>query len=467
MNSTNKHFRVMRYVIVPLLAVITVFVLSTLSVSAAPPPSLIAQAVTGDTSVAVLPGTLSRLNIGAIVAASLVALIIELALNLLGIGIGANSINPKYGEDSSTPQQLGTGAIAWVAISTLVSLFVGGWLAGRFAGIPNGLDGLLHGLVTWALVTLISVSLLATTAGRILSGTTSLISQGLNLAGSTAGGVARGAAGIAQSVAQGAGGAVQGIAQGAGGAIQNAAQGASGAAQDAIRSNPDLANAANTLNQQPDQLLQTILGEGRKMLQQAGIDPNAVQGAAEGAVQEVSNAAKNVSQNPGDAERIFTDTLNRVLDRSKGVANKVDREAVLKVMAERGGMTPEQAHQQLQKWEANLEQARTQTEQTVQDAQRKAEEFRRDAEKKAAEVRREADRVAREVADATAKAVSRIALAAFAAILAGAIAASIGGAVGAPSNLPVAQISTAIPTPNVIVSTTIPATVVLTATPVR
>jgi hypothetical protein len=29
----------------------------------------------------------------------------------------------------------------------LISLFIGGWLAARFAGIPDNIDGLLHGLM--------------------------------------------------------------------------------------------------------------------------------------------------------------------------------------------------------------------------------------------------------------------------------------------------------------------------------
>jgi len=408
---------------IALIALISVLFIGMISVKANVHTPLLTQVINPATDIG-LTGSISRLNVGAIVAAGLVALIIELALNLLGIGLGANTINPKYGEDSATPQQLGGSAIVWVAISTLISLFVGGWLAGRFAGIPNDLDGLLHGLVTWALVTLVSVAFLTTTAGRILSGTTALIGQGLALAGATVGGVARGAAGVAQAAVQGAGN----LAQGTENALQNATQGAANAVQDAINARPEVADALR----QRDQLLQNIVAEGRQMLQQVGVDGNAVRQNAQGAAQEVQNAARTAVQNPAQAEQVFSDTLGRILNRTQAVADNVDRDDVLGILAERGNMSREQAEQTLRRWEDTFNKARTQAEQTVQDAQRKGEELKRQAEQKAEELRMQADRTAREVADATAKAISRIALVAFGAMLLGAIAASAGGALGAP-----------------------------------
>jgi len=408
---------------ISLIVLVGVLFVGTMTVKADVRIPLLAQVVNPDTSIG-LTGSISRLNVGAIVAAGLVALILELALNLLGIGLGANTINPKYGEDSATPQELGTGAIGWVIVSTLASLFVGGWLAGRFAGIPDSLDGLLHGLVTWALVTLVSVAFLTTTAGRILSGTTALISQGLALAGATVGGVARGAAGIAQAAVQGAGN----LAQGTGDVLQNATQGAANAVQDAVSSRPEVAEALR----QRDQLLQNIINEGRQMLQHAGVDEKVVRQTAQNAAQDVQNAARTAVQNPAQAEQVFSDTLGRILNRTQAVTDNVDRDAVLGMLAEGGNMSQEQAEQTLRRWEDTFNKARYQVEQTAQETQRKAEDLRRQAEQKAEELRMQADRTAREVADATAKAISRIALAAFGAMLLGAIAASAGGALGAP-----------------------------------
>jgi len=398
-------------------------------------------------------GDLVRISWGAVLAAALVGLVIELALNLLGIGIGFNSINPKYGEDSATPQGLAQGTIVWVAVSTIISLFTAGALAGRFAGWPSRTDGLLNGLVAWAVMTVISLFLLTTSVGRIISGATTLIGQGLSLAGSTVGGVARVASGVAGGAAQAAGGAIGGVVQAAGSAVGGAAQVAGSAAQaaggavqdvaqDAIESRPEVANALRNR----DQTLQMILDEGRKMLNQAGVDTGKIEGAVQEGAQDVKQAAQRVAQNPSDANQVFNETLSRVLNRAQGVNLQADRDAVVKSISERTGVTTEQAQQQVKKWEDGFAQARGQADQTLQDAQRKADELRKQAEAKAAEVQRDAektaaklkadaDRVAREAADATAKIISRLALAAFGAILAGAIAAGIGGYIGAPDDV--------------------------------
>ncbi len=397
----------------------TLFV-GTLVVKANTTHSLLGQIVETTT----LPGTISRLNIGAILAASLVALIVELALNLLGIAIGASTINPKYGEDSATPQELGAGAVGWIALSTLVSLFAGGWLAARFAGIPNNIDGLLHGVVTWALVTLVSVALLTTTAGRLLSGMTGLISHGLTLAGMTAGGVVRGAAGVAQTVAQSA----ENAAQRAGTTLQNTAQQAADRVEDAVASRPELDN----FTRQRDQVLQDILAEGRQLLQSAGINPDSVRNNIQNAAQDATVAVKAAVQNPAEAEKIFTDTLTRVLNRTQAMANQVDRDAVVQTISERTHVSREQAEQTVRRWEDTLSRVRSQAEQTVQEVQRKGQEIKQEAQYKIAEARYEADRVARNVADATAKAISQLALTAFGAMLLGAIAAGLGGTIGAP-----------------------------------
>lgn len=40
------------------------------------------------------------------------------------------------------------GAIRF-AISSIITLFAGGWVGGRLAGVPRRTDSFLHGLVTW------------------------------------------------------------------------------------------------------------------------------------------------------------------------------------------------------------------------------------------------------------------------------------------------------------------------------
>ncbi len=124
---------------------------------------------------------IKRVSWGAIFAGAVVAIIVQFLLNLLGLGIGLTTFEFASPDDSAAGFGMAQGI--WAVISALIALFVGGWVAGRLAGMPRKTDGMLHGVVTWALTTLLGLYLLTTGVGRVVSGTTSMIGQGLDLAG--------------------------------------------------------------------------------------------------------------------------------------------------------------------------------------------------------------------------------------------------------------------------------------------
>lgn len=105
---------------------------------------------------------------------------VQLLLNLLGIGVGAATINPQPGQQ--TGQGLAVGAAVWFVFSSIISLYVGGWIAGRLARTPNKRDGALHGFVTWALASLVLFYLLSTAVGSLLGGAASVLGQTAALA---------------------------------------------------------------------------------------------------------------------------------------------------------------------------------------------------------------------------------------------------------------------------------------------
>jgi hypothetical protein len=397
--------------------------------------------------ITVLPQALERISWGAVVAGAIIALILQLAFNLLAIGIGVSTINPQYDDDMPSPKAIGTGAIVSVMVSALISLFIGGFLAARFAGIPDNVDGLLHGVMVWGVVSLIVLLLMTTTIGKIISGTTTLLHQGLQLAGSTARVVGQGVASVAQGAAHVAGDAAQGAAHRIADAAQGAANTVSDAAQTAMQ-----ADHRGYANGTPDlqSVMQTIRAEAEKMMVQAGVSPEQVAQQVKGAGQEVGQAVKQAVQNPADAGRIFTETLDRVLQRGQDVASHADRQLVIDVMVQRG-MSPEDAERTLKTWEDRIKQTRDQVKQGAQqlsaDARGKAEQLQVDARRKADEMKREAERIAREAeqkareaAQATTQAISKLALAAFAALVIGAIAGGVGGLIGAPEVLPTAEV---------------------------
>jgi hypothetical protein len=94
-------------------------------------------------------GELSRISWGAVFAGVVVALATQLLLNLLGIGIGAATLNPGAG-DSPSATSLSIGAGIWFALSSILAALAGGYAAGKLAGVPNETTGSWHGLTTWA-----------------------------------------------------------------------------------------------------------------------------------------------------------------------------------------------------------------------------------------------------------------------------------------------------------------------------
>src|SRR5215472_11919227 len=104
-----------------------------------------------------------------ILAGVTAAIAVQLLLNLLGIGVGAATINPQSG------QGLAVGAVIWFVFSSVISLFVGGWIAGRLAGTSNKKDVALYGFVTWALASLVLFYLLSTAVGGLLGGAASVL----------------------------------------------------------------------------------------------------------------------------------------------------------------------------------------------------------------------------------------------------------------------------------------------------
>lgn len=115
------------------------------------------------------PAAVRRISWGAALAGVVIALVIQLMLSLLGVGIGLSTMEPLTGATPRT-ETLGTTAGIWWIVSWCIALLLGGWAAGRLAGIPRRLDATLHGVLTWAFTTLILFYLLTTAVGDLIGG---------------------------------------------------------------------------------------------------------------------------------------------------------------------------------------------------------------------------------------------------------------------------------------------------------
>lgn len=114
-----------------------------------------------------------RLSWGAIWAGFVVATVVQIALSVLGMAIGLSAFDP--GVDSASG--FGIGAAIWFIATAIVSLFLGGLVVGRLAGILKKRDGMLHGIVMWGLSTLLAVWMVANGVGMLVGTTLNTLTR--------------------------------------------------------------------------------------------------------------------------------------------------------------------------------------------------------------------------------------------------------------------------------------------------
>jgi len=125
---------------------------------------------------------INRASWGAVFAGVVLALVTQLILNLIGVGIGASTLDPA-GTASPSAATFSAGAGLWWVLSGIIAALVGGYTAGRLAGQPSKASGGWHGLTAWALATLVIFAMLTTAIGAIAGGAFWTLA---NLAGGTA-----------------------------------------------------------------------------------------------------------------------------------------------------------------------------------------------------------------------------------------------------------------------------------------
>ena len=131
---------------------------------------------------------------GAVIAGAVAALSAHLLITLFGIGLGVQLIDPAHDAEPIQKLSLGVG-VAW-SVGALLSLWIGGWVAGRLTPEPNRRLGRLHGVLVWSLATVIMAFVVTSGTGMLVGGVARLTGKTLAVAG-TAGGVALGASGDA------------------------------------------------------------------------------------------------------------------------------------------------------------------------------------------------------------------------------------------------------------------------------
>lgn len=127
-------------------------------------------------------GIFKRVSWGALFAGLVVSIVTMMVLSLLGMGIGLGIVNPATEEDPLGG--VGIGAAIWLGLTALIALFFGGWTTAKLAGSIRGLNGVLHSIVMWGLVTIVSFFLMTSVIGTLIGGAASIVGKGLSAVGS-------------------------------------------------------------------------------------------------------------------------------------------------------------------------------------------------------------------------------------------------------------------------------------------
>ena len=135
-------------------------------VAGAAAPIAVAAAPDGD-------GLKSGVSWGAILAGAAAAAALSFILLILGMGLGLSSVSPYEYND----KPLGTASIVWIAFMQLAASGIGGYMAGRLRVKWAAIHGdevyfrdTAHGLLTWAVSTLLMVAVVSGGARAVLSG---------------------------------------------------------------------------------------------------------------------------------------------------------------------------------------------------------------------------------------------------------------------------------------------------------
>ncbi len=194
-----------------------------------------------------------RVRWGAVFAGFVIALVTQMLLTVLGLAVGLTAVDPREGAPGSA---LGWGAAVWGVVSLLASLFVGGYVAGRLAGVFRAGDGAMNGVLVWALSLLGTVWLVSAGVGSLLSGAFSVVAGVTQAAGTAvAQGAATGAATGQDVTAQ-----AERSAEKAGVDVDRLKQQAEQAAQQAEQAAKQIGQSGSAANQQARETAATATG---------------------------------------------------------------------------------------------------------------------------------------------------------------------------------------------------------------
>lgn len=246
-----------------------------------------------------------KVSWGAVFAAVVVVLATQLFFAALGLSFGAGAVDPL--QEQNPFSGLGVGAAFWVTVTSLLSLFAGGWVAGRLSGAARKMEAGIHGLLGWAVATLATFYLLTTAVGSVVRGTTGVVGRVFSVVASGIGGVSS-----------------------------------------------ELSKQAVEAFQGSDLDLSEIKREAQRVLLQskkAQLNPNTLERQGRQIVRDAGRTAAGAAQDPQSATAEIDALIDRVFGQISRTGEAIDKDAVINVLVARTDLTRAQATTTVDRWE--------------------------------------------------------------------------------------------------------------------
>ena len=325
-----------------------------------------------------------RVSWGALLAGVIAAASIQLLLGILGMAFGLWSINPTT--EANPVAGLATGtAIYWV-ITGVISMFVGGCIAGYMCGVQEKWDGALHGMVIWGLVTLVSFWYIGSTFGTVFNATASALGNGISTV--------------------------------------------------ADYSVPDMQSPNSSGDPQTSQTFalpnidyERMSSELQETLKETGkddLEPEAIEKSVDRLSKVAQNAAMTVAKKPESADQQIDRVIGAFFQEWQPIKKELDQDAITNVIAKNSEMSKEQAQKVVSRWQNQYQDAKQAADEAQDKLSKEMEQLEEHVAETTGEIRQTAAKVSGEALDRVANA----AMWTFFAMLTGLISATAGGALG-------------------------------------
>ena len=309
-----------------------------------------------------------------VLAGTITALALWVIMTVLGLALGFKVVEPKSNDPVGG---LGKTMGGWYVVSVIVSLAGGGFMAGTLAS-QRGLE---HGFLVWAVVTIVLM---------LISG------HAVSLA-------VRGAF----SAVQGLGSGAAGLAGAATTAGKNAAQAAAGTLSQ-LKDNLHLDLKADDIAEKFNNDLVSVLRDtGEEKLQ-----PEYLKGQFRQTRTDLRKLMRQVSLDPTQAGKLFTDFMETVKSRVKDLTGDIDKETAVTTLMNQRSISKDDAEKMVDNALKSYDQVVAQARETLDDLGDQIEEAKDHLKEMADHAREKADQMTNAAAKGAAAIAAALILAA-------------------------------------------------------